>query len=82
MKHTTTIMETTGNNGVTVSLKKIGGLSVPYYAIDVLNKEMFASRQLRTMTTKNENAAYKLIASLVAQLSNDVGFWNLKFTTI
>jgi hypothetical protein len=56
-------------------------LTVPYYAIDVLEKERNGARTLRTMTTKNKEMVYKVVSSLVEQLSNNVGFWDLKFST-
>ena len=75
---TITMQETT-INGVTVRLAKITGLQRIYWTIDALNKEMFSCRQLKTVTIRDENEAYKVIASLVAQLNNNAGFWELKF---
>ena len=76
---TTTIQETT-INGVTVRLAKITGLQRIYWTIDALNKEMFSCRQLKTVTIRDEDKAYNVIASLVAQLNNNVDFWDLEFT--
>lgn len=77
-----TIIETREHHGISITLKKITGLSVPYYVIDVLEPERNGSRSLRTMTTKNESMVYKVTASLVVQLLNETSFWNLKFSTI
>ena len=76
---TITMQETT-INGVTVRLAKITGLQRIYWTIDALNKEMFSCRRLMTVTIRDENKAYNVIASLVAQLNSNVGFWELKFT--
>jgi len=73
------IQETTVN-GVTVILNKFNGLSVQYYGVNVLDVESHGSRTLKTFTSKNEENVKKTVHSLVTQLSNNVGFWDLKFT--
>jgi hypothetical protein len=75
------VQETT-INGVTVILNKFNGLSVPYYGVNVLDVESHGSRTLKTFTSKNEENVKKTVHSLVAQLSNNVGFWQLKFSPI
>ena len=78
VKVTKTLNEMT-HNGITVSLKEINGLKQKYYALDVLNKEQFSSRALRTITTTDQNKAYKVIASLITQIYDQTSFWDLKF---
>lgn len=80
-KNQTTIKELTSESGISATLTKTTGLSRPYYSIDVLNKEMFSSRQLKTTTMYDAEKADKIMTSLISQLSNNVGFWDLKFTT-
>jgi len=75
---TNTIVEMT-HNGITVSVKEITGLKQKYYALDVLNKDIFSSRALRTMTTTNQNGVFKVAASLVTQIYDQIPFWDLKF---
>ncbi len=76
----TTIRETTTANGITIRLGKTTGLQNTYYVINALNKEMFSSRQLKTVTIKDVNKAHKIVSSLIDQAQSGIDFWALKFT--
>ena len=72
------LMKTTVN-GITMTVRKITVLKVAYYVIDITTPSNGCDL-LITKTTRGETVAYRIAQRVLSQLTDGVGFWDLKFT--